>query len=110
MDIQFILDPYACAVYIVSYISKGQRGMSNLLRHACEEARTSNSDIRQQVRRIENNFFIACRSWCSGSCIYCASDALAPLFKGHNFCKHFTTRGACCINKTKTCLRRVTRR
>lgn len=46
MDIQFILDPYACAVYIVSYISKGQRGMSNLLRHACEEARTSNSDIQ----------------------------------------------------------------
>lgn len=56
MDIQFILDPYACAVYIVSYISKGQRGMSNLLRHACEEARTSNSDIRQQVRRIGNKF------------------------------------------------------
>lgn len=56
MDTQFILDPYACAVYIVSYISKGQRGMSNLLRHACEEARTSNSDIRQQVRRIENKF------------------------------------------------------
>lgn len=56
MDIQFILDPYACAVYIVSYISKGQRGMSNLLRHACEKARTSNSDIRQQVRRIGNKF------------------------------------------------------
>lgn len=56
MDIQFILDPYACAVYIVSYISKGQRGMSNLLRHACEEARTSNSDIRRQVRRIGNKF------------------------------------------------------
>lgn len=101
MDIQFILDPYACAVYIVSYISKGQRGMSNLLRHACEEARTSNSDIRQQVRRIGNKFL---------SHVDCASNALAPLFKGHNFCKHFTTRGACCINKTKTCLRRVTRR
>lgn len=39
LDIQFVLDPYACATYIVSYISKGQRGMSNLLRHACEEAR-----------------------------------------------------------------------
>ncbi|XP_052681371.1 uncharacterized protein LOC128162243 [Crassostrea angulata] len=35
---------------------KRQRGMSNLLRHACEEARTSNSDIRQQVRRIGNKF------------------------------------------------------
>ena len=32
MDIQFVLDPYACAVYILSYITKGQRGMSKLLR------------------------------------------------------------------------------
>lgn len=36
MDIQFNLDAYACASYIVSYISKGQRRMSNLLRHASE--------------------------------------------------------------------------
>lgn len=46
MDIQYILDPYACAAYIVSYISKGQRGMSKLLRHACEEAKEYESDIR----------------------------------------------------------------
>ena len=39
MDIQFILDPYACAVYILSYITKAQRGMSKLLRKACEEAK-----------------------------------------------------------------------
>ena len=32
IHIQFILDPYACAMYIVSYISKSQRGMSNLMR------------------------------------------------------------------------------
>ena len=31
MDIQYVLDPYACAVYILSYITKGQRGMSKLL-------------------------------------------------------------------------------
>jgi len=56
MDIQFVLDPYACAAYIVSYISKGQRGMSNLLHKACEEALAEESDIRQQVRRIGNQF------------------------------------------------------
>ena len=28
MDIQFVLDVYACAMYIVSYISKAQKGMS----------------------------------------------------------------------------------
>ena len=42
MDIQYILDPYACAVYILSYISKGQRGMSKLLRKASEEASSGN--------------------------------------------------------------------
>ena len=31
MDIQYVLDPYACATYILSYITKGQRGMSRLL-------------------------------------------------------------------------------
>ena len=43
MDIHFVLDVYACAMYIVSYISKAQKGMSELLRQACDEARKGNS-------------------------------------------------------------------
>lgn len=50
MDIQFVLDVYACAMYIVSYISKAQKGMSELLRKSCDEARENNSTIKQQVR------------------------------------------------------------
>ena len=34
MDIQYVLDVYACAMYIVSYISKAQKGMSELLQKA----------------------------------------------------------------------------
>ena len=30
MDIQFILDQYSCASYVVEYINKSNRGMSNL--------------------------------------------------------------------------------
>ena len=56
MDLQFILDPYACAAYIVSYVSKGQRGMSNLLSNACAAAREHENDIRQQVRQVGNVF------------------------------------------------------
>lgn len=56
MDIQYIIDSYACAAYIVSYISKGQRGMSKLLRQACEEAKENESDIRHQVRKVGNVF------------------------------------------------------
>ena len=56
MDIQFVLDVYACAVYIVNYISKAQKGMSELLREACTEARNGNSSIKQQVRDIGSKF------------------------------------------------------
>ena len=37
MDIQCILDVYACAMYIVSYIPKAQKGMGELLRKAVEK-------------------------------------------------------------------------
>ena len=56
IDIQFVFDPYACAVYIVSYISKSQKGMSNLLHAAAKEARNGNLDIKRQVRHIGNVF------------------------------------------------------
>ena len=56
MDIQYVLDAYYCAMYIVSYIAKSQRGMSNLLFHAAKEAREGNSDIRDQVKFIGNKF------------------------------------------------------
>ena len=56
MDVQFILDVFACAMYIVSYISKAQKGMSELLRKACAEAKEGNSNIKQQVRDIGNKF------------------------------------------------------
>ena len=56
MDIQYVLDVYACAVYIVNYISKAQKGMSKLLRPACTEAREANSNIKQQVRDIGSTF------------------------------------------------------
>ena len=56
MDIQFILDMYACAMYIVSYISKAQKGMSELLRKAVAEAKEGNTNVKQQVRDIGNKF------------------------------------------------------
>ena len=39
IDTQFVLDVYACAVYMVNYISKAQREMSELLQQACTEAK-----------------------------------------------------------------------
>ncbi len=54
MDIQFVLDVYACAMYIVSYTSKAQKGMSELLHKASAEARERNANIKQQVCDIGN--------------------------------------------------------
>ena len=59
MDIQYVLDPYACATYILSYITKGQRGMSRLLEEATEEVKSGNRDITQKVRHIGNKFLNA---------------------------------------------------
>ncbi|XP_052276203.1 uncharacterized protein LOC127875286 isoform X2 [Dreissena polymorpha] len=56
MDLQYVIDAYSCAMYIISYIAKSQRGMSNLLYHAAKEAREGNNDIRQQVKFIGNKF------------------------------------------------------
>ena len=46
-------------MYIVSYISKAQKGMSQLLQRACKEARAGNSCIKQQVRDIGDQFLNA---------------------------------------------------
>ena len=46
MDIQFVLHIYACAMYIVLYISETQKGMSELLRKARVEAKEGNSSIK----------------------------------------------------------------
>ena len=43
MYIQYVLDVNPCAVYMVNYISKGQKEMSELLTEACAEARKGNT-------------------------------------------------------------------
>jgi hypothetical protein len=58
-DLQFVLDPYACAMYIVGYISKSQKGMSYLMDKACKEARQGSNDLKKQVRYIGNQFLHA---------------------------------------------------
>lgn len=59
MDLQFVIDVYACAVYTASYITKTQRGMSELFTAACKEANSGNKSIREQVRLISNKFLNA---------------------------------------------------
>ena len=60
MDIQFVTNVFACAMYIASYVTKSQRGMSELLRRAADEAKLNDgSNTRQQLRAVGNKFLNA---------------------------------------------------
>ena len=58
-DIQYVLDAYACAMYIVSYINKSSKGMSSLMAEACKEAKKGNKSLKESVRHIGNKFLNA---------------------------------------------------
>ena len=58
-DVQYVLDPYQCVTYICDYMMKSQKGMSDLLRAASEEAKAGNMNIRECVRHIGNKFLNA---------------------------------------------------
>ena len=54
MDFQFIVDAYACLMYVASYVLKAEKGMSQLLKQAAREV--ENESIRQQLSRIGSVF------------------------------------------------------
>lgn len=59
MDLQYVLDPYACATYILAYITKEQRGIRRLLQKATKEIKSGNQDIANKKRHIGNKFLTA---------------------------------------------------
>ena len=52
MDIQFVLDPFSCIVYIISYISKSEREMGMLLKQTKIEAEEGNESARSTLKKI----------------------------------------------------------
>jgi len=56
VDVQFILDPYACAKYCVSYISKSNGGMSKLMRDVCKDVKNGNLTLKERLRKFVNVF------------------------------------------------------
>jgi len=47
LDVQFVIDVYAYTTYVASYVTKSQRGMSELLRIATQEARQGNKGLKE---------------------------------------------------------------
>ncbi|XP_066269843.1 uncharacterized protein [Branchiostoma lanceolatum] len=54
MDLQFILDPYSCIMYITSYMLKSERAMSDLLQKVLEESR--GEDLKSKLRKVGSAF------------------------------------------------------
>ncbi len=52
MDIQYILDPFAATMYMLSYLTKSEREMGDLLRNAQREARQGNEDALTELRKL----------------------------------------------------------
>ena len=68
-DIQYVLDPYSCVVYICDYLMKNNKGMSKLLENAAKEAKEGNMDLKQSVRHIGNKF-LNCSEMSEQECAY----------------------------------------
>ena len=54
MDIQYVLDAYACVMYVASYIMKTEKSMGVLLKQVADEVRTD--ELRTQLRKIGSAF------------------------------------------------------
>ena len=68
-DIQYVLDPYSCVVYICDYLMKNNKSMSKLLESASKEAKMGNMDLKQSVRHIGNKF-LNCSEMSEQECAY----------------------------------------
>ncbi|KAK3921374.1 ATP-dependent DNA helicase [Frankliniella fusca] len=55
-NIQFVLDAFGAACYVIDYINKTDKGMSNLMRDILQEVRENNESIKQGLRMISNTF------------------------------------------------------
>ena len=54
-DIQYVLNAYACVMYVASYIMKKDRAMGQLLKHLASEARIEQL-LLKQLRKVGSTF------------------------------------------------------
>lgn len=55
-NIQFVFDAYGAACYIIDYINKSNRGMSELMKNVLKEIREGNDKLQESLRKISNTF------------------------------------------------------
>lgn len=68
MDLQFVLDPYAAVVYMTSYLTKGQVGVSMVMDQALKQARKGDTNLLQSLVKMGSAFI--------GASVVCAQEAV----------------------------------
>ena len=70
MDIQYVVDAYACVVYIISYISKAEREMGLLLGNAHKEAsKEGNLSAKEALKKL-GSVYLHHRDVCAQEAVY----------------------------------------
>ena len=69
MDIQLMLDTYACVMYVTSYLCKSERTMSELLKQASKQCKKRDMDIKQRLS-VLGNVFLTHRDISTDEAIY----------------------------------------
>ena len=79
MDLQYILDPYACVMYIASYMLKSEKSMGELLKQVSKECR--GEQIRTQLGRL-GSVFLNHREVSAQEAVYRSSHFLSNNLAG----------------------------
>ena len=89
MDIQYITDAYSCVMYILSYVSKAEHELSDVLKDAQRELRDGNFDLKSEMRKLGNVYLdyreVSCQEAahrmcnlhlkeCTRSCVFLPTD------------------------------------
>ncbi|KAK3917480.1 Protein virilizer [Frankliniella fusca] len=57
INIQFVLDAFGAATYIIDYINKSNRGMSQILKEVLQQIREGKDSLRKGLTKISNTFY-----------------------------------------------------
>lgn len=71
MDIQYVVNAYACVMYVASYIMKTERSMGELLKLVAAKSRTD--ELKMQLRKVGSAFLThreVHKRLCIGYCPY----------------------------------------
>lgn len=90
MDIQFVLDMFACAKYCASYVSKSEGGISKLLQACLQDIKRGNKSVKENLLQFGTTLINGSET--------CAQEAVGFLMGLHNT---FCTRDDVYINTAR---------